>query len=54
MAAYRDWIESNRAKVAGLLLSAADAVITKAYVPILALGAIGGAAIGWLVERFGR
>ena len=40
--------------VAGLLLSAADAVITKAYVPILALGAIGGAAIGWLVERFGR
>ena len=28
---------------AGLLLSAADAVITKAYVPILALGAVGGA-----------
>ena len=40
--------------VAGVLLSAADAVITKAYVPILALGALGGGVIGWLVERFGR
>ena len=37
--------------VAGLLLSAADAVITKAYVPILVLGALGGAVIGWLVGR---
>ena len=39
---------------AGLLLSAADAVITKAYVPILVLGAVGGAVIGWVVGRFGR
>ena len=31
---------------AGLLLSAADAVIMKAYVPILVLGALGGAVIG--------
>jgi hypothetical protein len=38
---------------AGLLLSAADAVITKAYPPILGLGAVGGAVIGWLVGRFG-
>ena len=38
----------------GLLLSAADAVITKAYAPILILGALGGAVIGWLVGRFGR
>jgi hypothetical protein len=38
----------------GLLLSAADAVITKAYAPILILGAVGGALIGWLVGRFGR
>ena len=38
----------------GVLLSAADAVITKAYAPILVLGALGGAAIGWVVERFGR
>jgi hypothetical protein len=37
----------------GLLLSVADAVITKAYVPILVLGAIGGAAIGWVVGRYG-
>lgn len=40
--------------VVGLLLSAADAVITKAYVPILMLGAIGGAVIAWVVGRFGR
>ena len=39
---------------AGLLLSAADAVITKAYAPILVLGAAGGAIIGWIVGRFGR
>src|SRR5215208_8246660 len=38
----------------GVLLSAADAVITKAYAPILVLGALGGAVIGWVVERFGR
>jgi len=38
----------------GILLSAADAVITKAYAPILILGAVGGALIGWIVGRFGR
>ena len=38
----------------GLLLSLADAVITKAYVPIVLFGAIGGAVIGWIVGRFGR
>jgi hypothetical protein len=37
----------------GILLSAADAVITKAYAPILVLGALGGAVIGWLIGRFG-
>jgi hypothetical protein len=40
--------------IAGLLLSAADAVITKTYAPILVLGAVGGTAIGWLVGRVGR
>lgn len=35
----------------GLLLSAADAVITKAYAPIMGIGAVGGAVIGWLVGR---
>lgn len=39
--------------IVGLLLSAADAVITKAYAPILIFGAIGGAIIGWIVGRFG-
>jgi hypothetical protein len=38
----------------GVLLSAADAVITKAYAPILVLGALGGGVIGWLIGRFGR
>ena len=40
--------------VIGLLLSLADAIITKAYVPIIALGAVGGTIIGFLVQRFGR
>jgi hypothetical protein len=38
----------------GILLSLADAVITKAYAPILVLGALGGALIGWIVGRFPR
>ena len=33
----------------GLLLSLPEAIITKTWVPILALGAIGGAIIGFLV-----
>ena len=37
----------------GLLLSLADAVITKAYVPIIVLGAVGGAVIGAIVEKWG-
>jgi hypothetical protein len=37
----------------GLLISAPDAAITKAYGPILGLGAVGGAAIGWIVGRWG-
>lgn len=35
----------------GLLISLPDAVITKAYVPILATGIIGGAIIGWTASR---
>jgi hypothetical protein len=38
--------------VIGLLLSLADAIITKAYAPILILGAVGGTIIGWIVQRF--
>ena len=40
--------------VIGLLLSLADAIITKTYVPILVLGGVGGAIIGWIVQRFGH
>jgi fructose-specific phosphotransferase system IIC component len=35
----------------GLLVSLPDAVITKAYVPIMASGIIGGALIGWATSR---
>lgn len=38
----------------GVLLSLADAVITKSYAPILGLGAAGGALIGFLIQRFGH
>ena len=38
----------------GLLLSLADAIITKVYVPILVLGAVGGAIIGAIVGKWGR
>ena len=40
--------------VLGLLLSLADAIITKAYLPILVLGAIGGTVIGVIVDKWGR
>jgi len=36
----------------GLLISVPDAVITKAYIPILASGAAGGVIIGWAAGRF--
>ena len=38
----------------GLLLSLPDAIITKAYAPILILGLIGGALIGLIVNRWGK
>ena len=37
----------------GILISAGDAVITKAYAPILGIGAVGGAIIGYTVTAFG-
>ena len=40
--------------VIGILLSLPDAIITKAYAPIMILGAVGGTLIGWIVTRFGR
>ena len=38
----------------GVLLSLADALITKAYIPIIGLGAIGGLIIGAVISRFGH
>src|SRR6476659_9927377 len=38
--------------VVGALISLADAVVTKAYVPIMVTGALGGGILGWLAGRF--
>lgn len=38
----------------GVLTSIPDAIITKAYVPILVTGVIFGAVVGWIVGRWGR
>ena len=38
----------------GLLLSLPDAIITKAYVPIIVLGAVGGTIIGVIVGKWGQ
>ena len=39
--------------VFGLLLSLPDAIITKAYAPLLGLGAVGGVIIGMIVGKWG-
>jgi hypothetical protein len=36
----------------GLLISAPDAVITKAYVPVIGVGVVGGSILGWVASRF--
>jgi hypothetical protein len=36
-----------------VLLSLPDAIITKAYAPILILGAVGGVVIGLIVGKWG-
>ena len=38
----------------GVLLSLPDAIITKAWIPIMTLGAIGGLMIGVVVGKWGR
>ena len=38
----------------GILLSLPDAIITKAYAPILILGAVGGLIIGLVVGKWRR
>jgi hypothetical protein len=40
--------------VFGLLLSIPDAIITKAYGPIIGLGAVGGTIIGGIIGKFGH
>jgi hypothetical protein len=39
--------------VFGLLLSIPDAIITKAYAPILVMGTLGGLIIGFVVGKWG-
>jgi hypothetical protein len=38
--------------IIGLLISLPDAVITKAYAPIIGTGIAGGLLLGWLAGRF--
>jgi hypothetical protein len=38
----------------GLLISIPDAIITRAYAPMLATGVIGGTLIGWAAEKWAR
>lgn len=38
----------------GILLSLPDAIITKATIPIIASGAVGGTIIGWIASKYGR
>ena len=51
-AARLDWPGWLVGLVFGLLLSIPDAIITKAYAPIIGMGAVGGTIIGFLVTRF--
>src|ERR1700735_47238 len=37
-----------------ILLSLPDAIITKATIPILASGVVGGTIIGWIAGKYGR
>ena len=37
----------------GLLLSLPDAIITKAWAPIMGIGAVGGVIIGFIVSKWG-
>lgn len=36
----------------GILLSLPDGIITKAFAPIVGMGAVGGLIIGWLAGRY--
>src|SRR5579871_5634973 len=53
-AARLPWPGWSVGLVFGLLLSIPDAIITKAYGPIIGMGAIGGTIIGVIIGKFGR
>jgi hypothetical protein len=38
----------------GILLSLPEAIVTKAYAPIMIIGTAGGALIGWIIGAIGR
>ena len=42
----------ERGVIVGLLISLPSAIVSKAYVPVLMIGALGGGTIGWLAARF--
>ena len=48
-----DWPGWQVGLLFGLVLSLADAIITKAYAPLLILGAVGGTIIGIIVSKWG-
>jgi hypothetical protein len=52
MASMPGWRGWTVGLVIGILMSLPDAIITKAYAPILIIGAVGGALVGWILERF--
>ena len=41
-----------RGIIVGVLISIPDAIVTKAYIPIMATGVVGGAIIGALSSKF--
>ena len=38
----------------GILVSLPSAVVTKTYAPIIGIGAVGGAIVGIIAQKFGR
>ena len=43
-----------RGLVVGFLISLPDAIVTKAYAPILIIGCIGGVVVAMVADRFAR
>lgn len=45
------WPGAATGALVGALVSLPDALVTKAYVPIMLVGTLGGATIGWLAHQ---